>query len=232
MSNWDQLQCENHPDRIALERCEVCNKPLCAYCLYYTEDGQRLCAEHAKTAQSQGIRIEEPGAYAEQLIGAQAGAARKRKRDSVLDEEGLYVGNSNDMMSFVGMLVGLISLGMCCGASYCMPVVAFVMSLVGLLNAKKAHDPARTRKYGWIGLLVSGVWIALLVACIALYSLSIFQFASVFQNPGWYSTLAWSTDTPTPSPAPTITQTPTPERSEDVTNAAVDGSSGFYLGMR
>ena len=39
MSGWETLNCENHPERIALERCEVCNKPLCAYCLYYTGDG-------------------------------------------------------------------------------------------------------------------------------------------------------------------------------------------------
>ena len=219
MGSRDMLYCDNHPDRIALERCEVCHKPLCAYCLYYTQDGQRLCATHAEVARLQGTRIEEPGAYADQLIGAQAGADRKRKRSQSNDDENLYVGNSNDLMSFLGMLIGLISLGACCGAGYCLPVVAFVMSLVGLLNAKKAHDPARTRKYSVIGLVVSGLFVLVLVGCIALYAVSLGTFATAFQSSGnLFGTWGWFTETPTPSPSSTYTQTPA--SLEDTTNAA------------
>ncbi|NDJ79195.1 MAG: hypothetical protein GYB65_23340, partial [Chloroflexi bacterium] len=79
MSDWETLNCHYHPDRIAIERCEVCGRPLCAYCLYYAEDGTRLCEEHAETAQQAGMAVEEPGAYAEQLIGAQVGMQRKQK---------------------------------------------------------------------------------------------------------------------------------------------------------
>ena len=60
MSDWETLNCEFHPERIALERCEVCGKALCAYCLYYTEDGQRLCAEHAESARAMGVQVDEP----------------------------------------------------------------------------------------------------------------------------------------------------------------------------
>jgi len=111
MSGWDTLNCTNHPDRIALERCEVCGKPLCAYCLYYTDDGQRLCKDHADEARSMGVQIEEPAAYADQLIGAQIGAIRKHKRGEQADGEKLYKGNSNDLVSLIGLLTGVISVG-------------------------------------------------------------------------------------------------------------------------
>jgi hypothetical protein len=213
MSGWETLNCENHPDRIALERCEACHKPLCAYCLYYTEDGQRLCQQHAEEARARGLRIEEPGVYAEQLIGAQAGAVRKEKRGRAASDEELYKGNSNDLMALIGMLVGVISVGACCGGGYCLPLVGFVLSLIALLNAKKSYDPKRTRRLGIIGLLLSGVWVVVIAGCIFLYGLSLSSMFSNLSNPNFYvATFSWpgsgSTDTPTPSP--TVTATPSP----------------------
>jgi hypothetical protein len=213
MSGWETLYCENHPDRIALERCEVCHKPLCAYCLYYTEDGQRLCQQHAEEARSRGLRIEEPGVYAEQLIGAQAGALRKEKRGRAASDEELYKGNSNDLMAFIGMLVGVISLGACCGGGYCLPLVGFILSLIALLNTKKSHDPKRTRRLGIIGLLLSGVWVVIIAGCIFLYGLSLSSIFSNLSNPHFYvATFSWpSSGTDTPTPNPTVTATPSPE---------------------
>ena len=54
--------CTNHPERAAIENCEVCGVPLCAYCLYYTNDGQRLCKQHADEAEAAGAFIRSPGA--------------------------------------------------------------------------------------------------------------------------------------------------------------------------
>jgi hypothetical protein len=204
-SGWELLHCANHPERIALERCEVCRTPLCAYCLFYTEDGQRLCATHAAEARARGVAVEEPAAYAGQLVGAQAGALRKQKRGGE-DDAHLYKGNSNDLLSLFGVVLGLISMGMCCGAAYCMPVVGFVFSLIALFNAKDSYDPKRTRKFGVIGLILSGVWVLVIVACIALYSASL---STVFQTVRWgaltpyYQTTPWTpTATPTATPAP------------------------------
>jgi len=212
-SGWEPLHCANHPDRIALERCEVCGAPLCAYCLFYTEDGQRLCATHAAEARARGVAVEEPAAYAEQLLGAQTGALRKQQRGGA-DDAHLYKGNSNDLLGLLGMVIGLISMGMCCGASYCMPVVGFVFSLIALLNAKDSHDPRRTRKFGLIGLLLSGIWVAVIVACIALYSASL---APMIQ------TVRWGTPPPYIQPIPAVppTETPTPTPPADLSNAAV-----------
>src|SRR5438874_942195 len=65
--------CTNHPERAAIENCEVCGAPLCAYCLYYTNDGQRLCKQHADEAEAAGAFIRSPGVYSGGLIGAQVG---------------------------------------------------------------------------------------------------------------------------------------------------------------
>ena len=203
MSGWEKLTCRNHPDRIALERCEVCNKPLCAYCLYYTDDGQRLCEEHAEAARRMGVRIEEPAAYADQLIGAQVGASRKQKREQ--DSEGLYKGNSTDLLGFLGLLIGLISLAACCGAAYCLPVVGFVLSLIALINARDSYDPRRTRRMGWIGLLISGLWVVVLAACIAIYGISLSTAFSTVRGPTWYiPTSPPATSTPAPTATPTV----------------------------
>lgn len=209
------MTCANHPDRLALERCEVCHKPLCAYCLYYTEDGQRLCAEHADQARRLGLQVEEPALYADQLLGAQAGADRKRKRE--LDAEGVYTGNSTDLLGLIGLLVGMISLVMCCGVGYCLPVVGFVVSLVALINARHAVDPRRTRRLGLVGMVISGVWVVIVAACLAVYGLSLSSALATFRSATWYfPTASQVTDTPTPSHTPEIS---TPD---DTVNAALE----------
>jgi hypothetical protein len=220
MSSWETLQCENHPERIALERCEVCHKPLCAYCLYYTEDGQRLCHEHAEEARARGLRIEEPGTYAAQLIGAQAGATRKEERGRAANDDELYRGNSNDLMAFVGLMIAAISAAACCGGAYCLPLVGFVLSLVAVINAKKSYDPRRTRRLGAIGLLLSSVWVVVIAGCILMYGLSVSSllnnlprsnfYVATIVLPGGGGAVPSSTDTPVPSP----TATATPETDE------------------
>jgi len=208
MREWETLNCANHPDRIALERCEVCGKPLCAYCLYYTEDGQRLCQDHADEARLMGVQIEEPATYADQLVGAQIGALRKHKRDETADGRALYRGNSHDLMGLIGLLVGAISLGACCGAGYCLPLVGLVLSLVAVINAKNAYDPRRTRRLGLMGLAVSGVWVLVFAGCIAFYGVSLRSALFTFRNPSLYlpPTPVQATNTP----PPTATDVPFP----------------------
>lgn len=211
MSSGDTLNCANHPDRIALERCEVCGKPLCAYCLYYTEDGQRLCEEHAAEARRLGAVVEEPGAYADQLLGAQMGAARKSKRMLAADDDGLYKGNSTDLTGLLGLLVALLSLVACCGAGYCLPLVGFVLSAIALINARQAHDPRRTRRLGVIGLVLSGVWVVVIAACILIYGLSLSSMVSAVRGPVWlWPTQSAATSTPATPPAATPTPVEVP----------------------
>lgn len=227
MKDWETLNCVNHPGRIALERCEVCGKPLCAYCLYYTDDGQRLCEEHAEAARKLGVHVDDPDTYAEQLISAQVGATRKQKRDERSADKDLYRGNSTDVSALIGMLLGLTSLGMCCGASYCLPIVAFVLSLVTLISAKSAHDVKRTRRLAIVGMLTSGVLVLAVVGCLAFYTVSITSMMNSFSNPSiWqnWSTFAAPTDTPTatlPRPA-TLTPAPTEAPGATLTPVPLD----------
>ena len=221
MSQWETLTCANHPDRIALERCEVCQKPLCAYCLYYTEDGQRLCAEHAAEARKLGLRVEEPGAYADQLLGAQVGADRKTKRERDAVAAGVYTGNSTDLLGFIGLLVGGVSLVTCCGAGYCLPLAGFVLSLVALINARHSLNPQRTRRMSLLGLLVSGVWVVIIAACIAIYGLSISSAVTALRGTTWqWPTAVSATETPTLSPTPAPTALP-----DDSTRAPLTGEA-------
>jgi hypothetical protein len=211
MNDWETLNCVNHPDRIAIERCEVCHKPLCAYCLYYAEDGTRLCEEHADVARRAGMRIEEPGAYAEQLIGAQIGMQHKQKHGQTHSEAGLYKGNSTDLMSLVGMLFGLMAFGACCGGAYCFPVVGFVLSLIALINARDSYDKRRTRRLGLIGLLASGVWMLAVVACIVVYVMALSGSITTWNFSTPYTPQHLQTATP-----PTFTPEPGQDAGDDV----------------
>src|SRR5437762_95977 len=94
--------CVNHPERAAVESCEVCQRPLCAYCLYYTSDGQRLCKTHADGAQATGAFIRAPGTYAGGLVAAQVGASSEKQK---VRPAALYEGNNADIMALIGLLI-------------------------------------------------------------------------------------------------------------------------------
>src|ERR1041384_3053754 len=93
--------CINHPERAAVERCEVCGDPLCAYCLYYTSDGQRLCKRHAEKAAASGAYIRAPGTYAESLIDSQLSATQVQPAKAAA-----YEGDAIDVLALIGLLMG------------------------------------------------------------------------------------------------------------------------------
>jgi hypothetical protein len=194
--------CANHPARAAVERCEVCGKPLCAYCLYYTEDGQRLCVMHAELARQIGVQIEEPGRYAEHLIGAQAGFGRGYEPPQ---ERLLYKGNSHDLTALIAAVLGLIVAASCCTlgmGSYCLPVVGFLLSLIAVLNAKHAHDPSRSRKLGYIGMITSGLFALIAIGIFALYAVMLqdsIRFINLSSGGQPIILTTPVTDTPTPT---------------------------------
>ncbi len=202
----EALFCANHPERPALEQCEVCGKPLCGYCLYYTSDGQRLCEIHAHAAKTNGLTIIPPAIYANGIIASQAEAVQMddaSKRKGLYDRrQPIYQGNNQDLNAFLAMLMGAFSLASCCGAVYCLPFVAVVLGILSLLNAKDAIDPRRTRQQAWLGILSGGCLSGLLLAGIAFY---VFVYgtviASVGNNWNWntnYTPYSFSTSTHTP----------------------------------
>ena len=57
--------CYRHPTRLAVEQCEDCRRPVCGACLWYGEDGKRLCPDHAADALHAGQDVSPPERYAE-----------------------------------------------------------------------------------------------------------------------------------------------------------------------
>lgn len=206
------LNCNNHPQRAAVERCEVCGKPLCNFCLYYTDDGQRLCEEHALDAQSQGLGFHPPEEYSDGLISAQARASENL--DANVQHFGppkgalsgpliLYRANNNDLLGFVGMLAGVMGLLTLCGAGICIPVAGAFLSIAALVNAGDAVDRKRTRLQAIIGLSASG---ALLIGLIVMFAFCFWSFR-VSSNLNLNNNTA-TTPIPTTTPLPTRTRAP------------------------
>src|SRR4051812_3486301 len=157
--------CVNHPKRAAIETCEVCGKPLCAYCLYYTEDGQRLCREHAEQAHAAGARVRAPQVYADGLIASQIDASTPEK--SALPA---YQGDTIDVLALIGLVVAIIGLLVCFPPALCLiGPVGLILSLISLAGARNARNPHRVRTMAGIGATISGLWVIVVVACILAY---------------------------------------------------------------
>jgi len=156
--------CVNHPDRAAIEHCEVCNDALCAYCLYYTNDGQRLCKTHAQQAEAAGAFIRAPGAYSGGLVSSQIDASRQSALKAA------YEGDAVDVLALLGLLFGVFSLMMCFPPALCLVgPIGLIGSLFALITAKDARDPVRTRTMAGIGMTLSSLWLLVLAACIIAY---------------------------------------------------------------
>src|SRR5262249_7588653 len=156
------IECVNHPGRAAIERCEVCNDPLCAYCLYYTDDGQRLCNTHAEKAHEAGAFIPAPGAYAGSLISGQIDASKSKP-----DRPAAYEGDAVDVLAFIGLLFGIVSLMCCFPPALCLiGPIGLVTSVVALVTAKDARDPGRTRTLAGVGITLSSLLVVVLTLCI------------------------------------------------------------------
>ncbi len=157
--------CVNHPERAAVEHCEVCGSPLCAFCLYYTSDGQRLCKLHADQAEAAGAFIRDPGTYAGGLLPAQVSASVKKH------DVPLFEGNTPDVVALIALVLGLVSVSLCFPPVCCLiGPIGVILSLVALLGTKEARNVSRTRLMAGIGLTFSALWI-MAFACFALWFL-------------------------------------------------------------
>ncbi len=165
--------CANHPDHAAIEHCEVCRQPLCGLCLWYTEDGHRLCEVHAHEAEARGEHVLEPDTYAE-AVGTSLIKANHEKREQPVDEPGVYRGNQNDIGALIGAILAITMIASCSGGIYCLPIIALVMGILFWLNAPQAINPHRTRVFAGITLGISGLILMAIFCFIAFY---IFMFA-------------------------------------------------------
>jgi hypothetical protein len=235
---FETIYCVNHPDRASIEQCEVCQKPLCGYCLYYTADGQRLCKDHALQAEAQGVQVIPPAVYAAGIIPAQARAAEsseanpfeqvvgaKNKRGTIAGKSVLYHANNNDLTAFVGLIASIFAVVSICSSGMCLPIFGILLSILALLNAKDAVDPKRTRQQAFIGLGISGLFILGIVACIGIYAAVIVGAINSSSNSNFYFSTPYTPfgfPTHTVAPIATSTPSPTPDQVVPPTKAPTD----------
>ena len=166
--NYFMDTCTNHPDHPAIEHCEQCRQPLCGLCLWYTEDGHRLCEQHAKEAEAQGQTILEPETYAE-AVGTSLIKSQNERRERPVDEPGVYRGNQNDVGALIAAIMAIMLIASCSGGIYCFPVIGFILGVVFLMNAPQAINPQRTRIFAGISLGISGLVLLALFCFVAFY---------------------------------------------------------------
>ncbi len=211
MTDSTTTTCVNHPERAAVESCEVCHDPLCAYCLYYTSDGQRLCKTHAAKAAVAGAFIRAPGNYPEGLIASQLDAASNVSRQQTNpDASAAYHGDAVDIIALVGMVLGIMSIALCVPGLCCLVgPIGLVMSAAALVGSKNAHDPVRTRTMATVGVMLSALWVIILGACILAYSAQ-GNLAIKMLNGNNFPITVIAPGMGQPPPAPTATPTIAP----------------------
>lgn len=172
--------CEFHPNHSAIEHCEVCDKPLCGLCLWYTDDGHRLCESHAKGREVEGQKVLPPHTYHEAIEGSlvrkDVPAGEATEPDS---KEKLYKGNSTDLNAFVAMMIGVVTIASCSGGAYCLPIVGFVLGIIAYRKADDSLDPKRTRTMAIVGMAIGSLIFLAIFAIIMLY---VFIFAAAFAS--------------------------------------------------
>jgi hypothetical protein len=138
--------CINHDDHAAIEFCEICRDPLCDLCLWYDDDGRRLCERHARELETQGIEVHSPALYEEGI----------RVREVEPHEfTPPYQGNDTDLMAALALLFGAASVAQFFGFAYCMPVLALVLGFAALTSRKAGLDPTRSRTMSIFGISLS-----------------------------------------------------------------------------
>ena len=166
--------CYRHPDRLAVEQCETCRRPVCAACLWYAETGERLCPEHASAALQAGRPVTPPDHYAEGHQHSQASAARPPEAQAP------YKGNSTAVPALAALMAGIAATLACFGLTYVLPLIAFILGLVAWLQARDALNPQRARWMGLVGLAGGSLFIVAVLAGLALVAMCfILQFALV-----------------------------------------------------
>ncbi len=163
--------CYKHPDRPAVEHCELCRKPVCGSCLWYAESGERLCPEHALEFVDQGKPVQGPSRYASGILHSEASALTAKTAEAP------YKGNSTDLGAVVAAVSGVMGLATCFGLSWLVPLVAFMLGLVMWFQAKDALDPRRTKWLAGVGMAGGGVFVVVIGAFFVLM-FGVFAFAA------------------------------------------------------
>jgi len=171
--------CYRHPNRLAVEHCEECQKPVCGACLWYAESGERLCPDHATELRQAGQTVHPPERYAEAIAHSQASAAQAPRENIP------YKGNSVDVMALAATITGLTALLACGGLSWAIPLIALILGFIGWLQSKDALDPKRARWMSLVGLTGGGVFLVVVAGFfVVLMACFVLQFALLASSGG------------------------------------------------
>jgi hypothetical protein len=154
--------CFQHPGRPAVEHCEICRRPVCGFCLWYADSGERLCPAHAAEFEKEGKVVHPPERYVEGIALSEASVVRPPAQDVP------YRGNSTDVSALVAAVTGLSALASCAGLAWVIPLIALALGLVSWLQSKDAINAKRTRWLAVIGMASGGVFFVFVLGLFAL----------------------------------------------------------------
>ncbi len=96
-----------------------------------------------------------------------------------------FLGNGIDLTALIALASGVLVLLTCltCGSTfYCLPVIALVLGIIGLVLARNSVDAARTRLWSWIG--IGGGGVAVLLAVFTVVGYFFFIFLTILFSQG------------------------------------------------
>lgn len=140
--------CINHPNNPAIEHCEICAQPLCGYCLWYADDGRRLCERHAQALKTEGKEVYPPSEYSEGISDSHLELSRRTRHESKVS----WQGNNQDLMALIAAVIAITGVASLMGFYYCIPCVSGVLAIIALSSASSAFDEKRTRTLAMISL--------------------------------------------------------------------------------
>lgn len=136
----------------AIERCEVSGVPLCAGCLWYTDDGRRVSERVARRMSEQGQTVYSPKTYLDQL-GAAIALPRLPEAPPLPSRQR----NGNDFIAALAGISGVISIATCFGVGFAfcappLPLLPLLLGGIGLAGARHASKPEQARLLSWLGI--------------------------------------------------------------------------------
>jgi hypothetical protein len=170
--------------------------PLCAGCLWYTEDGRRVSERAAKQLAQQGVTIYPPGTYLNQL-----GTAAELPRLPEAPALNTRHRNGNDLVALLAGISGVISIATCFGVGIALcvpplPLLPLLLGSIGLAGSRGASNPDQARLLSWIG-IAGGVGFVALVLLLIVGSIA-------------FGTTNMLTSVFAPRGIPTVVPTPAP----------------------
>jgi thiol:disulfide interchange protein len=150
----------------AIERCEVTGTPLCAGCLWYTEDGRRVSERVAKQLAEHGVTIYSPELYLNQL-----GTAAELPRLPEAPPINTKHRNGNDLIALLAGISGVLSIATCFGVGIALcvpplPLLPLLLGSIGLVGSRGASNPSQARLLSWIGIAGGAGFVALVMLLI------------------------------------------------------------------